>query len=200
MNKYLKQQLFFIIGLVLALSLAGCSQQHEFAGTQLDPPRPATNFMGTNWDGSPFHLRELQGQVVLLFFGYTSCPDVCPTTLAEMRSIKQQLGEHGEKLAVVLVTIDPERDTVERLAQYVPAFDSTFYGVILDEATLSNVKEAYGIYAEKVEDTAQPASYVMDHSGYTLLIDPDGNWRGVYAYDTTAEAIVADIRYILSEE
>jgi protein SCO1/2 len=156
--------------------------------------------MGVNWDGSPFHFSELKGQVVLLFFGYTSCPDVCPTTLAEMRSIKQQLGEQGEELAVVLVTIDPERDSVERLAQYVPAFDATFYGVVLEEAALSNVKEAYGIYAEKVEETAQSANYVMDHSGSTLLIGPDGNWRGVYAFDTNAEAIVADLRHILSQE
>ena len=200
MGKCLKQKHLFIIGLLLALSLAGCGRSHEYAGTLLDPPRPATDFLGVNWDGNPFQLSDLQGKVVLLFFGYTSCPDVCPTTLAEMQRIKQQLGDAAQELAVLMVTIDPERDTVERLAQYIPAFDSTFYGVVLDEANLVQVKSAYGIYAEKVKsDIAQDANYMMDHTGYTLVIDRAGNWRVLYSYGTDADAIVEDLRYLLAE-
>lgn len=187
--------------LLLTLILVGCGKPHEFAGTELDQPHPATDFSGVNWDGTPFHLSDLRGKVVLLFFGYTSCPDVCPLTLAEMQAVEKDLGERAEDVEVVLVTVDPERDTVERLAQYVPAFDSSFYGVRLDEATLAATKKAYGIYAEKVvnESEASAAGYMVDHSGYTLLIDPQGTWRVVYSYDVNASAIAQDIRYLLDE-
>lgn len=184
----------------VALMLVGCSQPHEFNGTKLDPPPPATDFLGTNWDGRPFRLSDLRGRVVLLFFGYTSCPDVCPMTLAEMQKIEDQLDELAEGLSVVMVTIDPERDTVERLAQYIPAFDPTFYGVVLDESTLTQVKSAYGIYAEKVEsDTSQNANYMMDHTGSTLVIDKAGNWRTLYSFGTDTDAILEDLRYLLTE-
>src|SRR5690606_3849977 len=112
-----------IVLLLFSWLLTSCSQPHEFAGTELDPAPPAANISGINWDGTPFNLEELQGKVVLLFFGYTSCPDVCPTTLAEMQQLYSLLGEDAQNVAVVLITVDPERDTVERLAQYMPAFD-----------------------------------------------------------------------------
>lgn len=197
-----KNKPMFLVSIVvlLALLLTSCSQPHEFTGTELNPARPATDFMGTNWDGTPFHLSDLQGKVVVIFFGYTSCPDICPLTLSEMQKVKQQLGERAENLAVVLITVDPERDTVERMKQYIPAFDPTFYGVVLDDSTLSEVKQAYGIYAEKVEgDSTQSANYMMDHTGSTLVIDKGGNWRMVYSYGTDTDAIVEDLRYLLAE-
>lgn len=118
-----------------------------------------------------------------------------------MQAIEEDLGEQAEDVEVVFVTVDPERDTVERLAQYIPAFDATFYGVRLDEATLATTKKAYGIYAEKVmgESEATHAGSMVDHSGYTLLIDPQGNWRVVYSYEVDAKAIAEDIRYLLDE-
>ena len=186
---------------LLILILAGCGKPHEFAGTELNQPRPATDFSGVNWDGAPFQLSDLRGKVALLFFGYTTCPDVCPLTLAEMQAIEKDLGEQATDVEIVFVTVDPERDTIERLAQYIPAFDSTFYGVRLDETALAATKKAYGIYAEEVvnESEANTAESMVDHSGYTLLIDTQGNWRVVYSYEIDASAIAADIRYLLNE-
>lgn len=198
---YRNKPTFLVSMLVLlALLLTSCSQPHEFTGTELNPARPATDFMGTNWDETPFRLSDLQGKVVVIFFGYTSCPDICPLTLSEMQKVKQLLGERGENLAVVLITVDPERDTIERMEQYISAFDSTFYGVVLDDNTLSEVKQAYGIYAEKVEgDSTQSANYMVDHSGSKLVIDKVGNWRMVYSYGTDADIMVEDLRYLLVE-
>jgi protein SCO1 len=186
---------------LLSLILVGCGRPHEFAGTELDPPHPATDFSGVNWDGTSFHLSDLRGKVVLFFFGYTTCPDVCPLTLAEMQAIEKDLGEQAADVEIVFVTVDPERDTIERLAQYIPAFDSTFYGVRLDETTLAATKKAYGIYAEKVvnESETSAVGYMVDHSGYTLLIDTQGNWRVIYSYEIDASAIAQDIRYLLTE-
>lgn len=206
----------FALLLSMILVVGACSKPHEFAGTYLENPSSAPNIMGINWDGAPFHLQELQGQVVLLFFGFTYCPDVCPLALAEMQQVKQQLGEQADKTAVVFVSVDPERDTVERLAEYIQSFDSTFYGVRLDEATLATAQEAYGIYAERLDNGAHvsgttnsmkdmkgmqgmDAMYSMDHSGYTLVIDRTGKWRGIYSADVEAAAIVKDIRYLITE-
>lgn len=191
----------FLVTLSAVLLLAGCGRPHEFAGTALGQSRTAFDFAGTNWNGTPFQLQELRGKVVLLFFGYTNCPDVCPLTLAELQQVKQELGEQADELAVVFVTVDLETDTVKRLAGYIPAFDPTFYGVRMDETTLAAAQEAYGIYAEKVdhgEHTAHGDSTV-GHSDYTLAIDPQGNWRVVYAADVVAEGIAADVRYLLTE-
>jgi protein SCO1/2 len=139
--------------------------------------------------------------VVLLYFGYTTCPDVCPLTLAEMQAVEKELGEQAEHVEVVFVTVDPERDTLERLAQYIAAFDSTFYGVRLNEPTLAATKKAYGIHAEKVanESEANAEGHMVEHGSYTLLIDTQGNWREVYSYDIDASAIAEDIRYLLDE-
>ncbi len=190
-------QVYRLVGscMLLILLLTGCGRPHAFAGTQLEQPRLATDFSGINWDGKPFHLSDLGGQVVLLFFGYTTCPDVCPLTLAEMQAVEKQLGEQAKDVEVVLVTVDPELDTVEQLAQYIPAFDATFYGVRLDEATLATTKKAYGIYAEKVvsESETTKAEHMVGHGSYTLLIDQQGNWRVIYSYYIDAKAIAEEV-------
>ncbi len=186
--------------LLSAVLLTGaCNQPHEFAGTGLEPPRTATDIVGTNWTGEPFSLQDLRGKAVLLFFGYTDCPDVCPLTLASMKDIKQQLGNDSEQFAVVFVTVDSERDTVARLADYIPAFDPTFYGVRMEEARLAAVQESYGIYAEKVDHGTHSGTSEVQHSDYRLVIDPVGNWRAVYASDVETESIAADIKYLLTE-
>lgn len=196
-------RVYYLTGqcLLLAVLIIGCSRVHQFAGTQLDPPPLATHFSGINWDSTPFSLNSLHGKVVLLFFGYTTCPDVCPLTLAKMQTVEKDLGEQAEDVEVVFVTVDPERDTVEKLSEYIPAFDSSFYGVRLDEATLAVVKKAYGIYVEEVIDESETTAeaHMVDHGSYTLLIDQQGNWRVVYSYDIDATEIAEDIRYLLTE-
>ena len=193
---------WLVLLLIAATLLGACSKTHEFAGTELEHQRPAPDIIGTNWSGEPFRSQDLRGKVVLLFFGFTSCPDVCPLTLAELQQVKRLLEDDAEKLAVVFVTVDLETDTVERLAEYIPAFDPTFYGVRMDKTTLASAQKAYGIYAEKVDHAgghAANATSNIQHSDYTLAIDPQGNWRVVYAADVEAEAIAVDVRYLLTE-
>lgn len=117
--------------------------------------------------------------MVLLFFGYTFCSDVCPLTLAEMKAVVAELGEDAKNVAVVFVSTDPERDTPERLAPYMQAFDPSFYGVNVPLEALDAVKKDYGVYAEKrfLENSQSTTDYLIDHTGWTYLIDGVGNLR-----------------------
>ncbi len=194
-------RLFPVVALVALSLLAGCSR-HEFVATLFDQPRPATEIRGTNWNGEPFQLSDLQGRYVLVFFGYTSCPDICPFTLGELsKAYNQLLAEDpdvAQELAVVFITLDPDRDTPERLAEYVPYFHADFYGVYLPPEELEEVKAAYGIYSEKrdVSDVSA-AGYLIDHTATIYLIDPQGRVKGLFPHDVPAEDLVADLSYLL---
>jgi protein SCO1/2 len=189
---------FRILILALVFLLAGCTG-YRFHGVPYEPPTSAAAIQGTNWDGAPFSLAALQGKVVLLFFGYTSCPDVCPTTLAEMRLLHQNLGERAKDVAVVFVSVDPERDSIQRLGEYVPLFDQTFYGVHIEPDALEPVKEAYGVIATKVfynpEDTA--AGYSVDHTARLHLIDKAGRLVTYYPYGSLVENTQRDVEFLL---
>lgn len=190
----------FLVALLIAALLASCSPAHEYAGTVIDPPSPAFDFAGTNWDNTAFRLSDLRDKVVVLFFGYTHCPDVCPITLASMRRLKELMGEQSRELAVVFVTVDPERDTVERLAQYIPAFDADFYGVRLDTETLEETKQYYHIYSEIVRDpeSTDPDNYRVDHTGSSLVLDTLGQFRLLFSFGSDVEAMQSDIAYLLT--
>ena len=159
--------------------MAGCSKAYEFHGTVLEPPPPATEIGGTNFDGRPFRLQALQGKVVVAFFGYTNCPDVCPLTLANMNSVYEKLGDQAKRVAFVFISTDPARDTPKRLATYIPAFNPTFYGVNVPAPELENVKRGYGVYAEKNKEVQAESAdkYFVDHTGYVYIIDQQGQWR-----------------------
>jgi protein SCO1/2 len=191
----------FLVAAAVALLVAACSRPHTFNGTVYDPVIPAPELKGTNWDGSPFALSDLRGKVVLLFFGYTNCPDICPTSLADMKSVKQRLGDKAEDVAVVFVSVDPERDTPERLAQYIPAFDPTFYGVTMTEAELQQAKKDYGVFAEKRElDPSQSAaSYLVDHTAWVYAIDKEGQQRVVFSMDLDNDQRTQDVDYLLRQ-
>lgn len=188
------------VGLLLlaTILLAACGRQHEFNGTRYDPPLEAPPLIGTNWDGSPFSLHDLPEQVALIFFGYTSCPDICPISLAEMKQVYNELGDKREDVAVVFVSVDPERDTVERLAQYVPAFDPAFYGVHVPAEELEAVKTGFGVFAEK-RDVGDDSTldYLVDHTGWIYVVDAAGDFRLAYGHDAPSEEIVPDVEYLL---
>ncbi len=187
--------------LLVVLSLAACSKEHQFTGTPYDPILPAPELEGTNWDGQPFAISDLRGKVVLLFFGYTFCPDVCPLTLAEMKAVVAELGEDAKDVAVVFVSTDPERDTPERLAPYMQAFDPSFYGVNVPLEALDAVKKDYGVYAEKrfLENSQSTTDYLIDHTGWTYLIDGASNLRAIYSVDMSPEQIAPDVAYLVDE-
>jgi protein SCO1/2 len=185
---------------VLALLLAGC-RAHQFSGAAYQPPQAAPPINGLDQNGGNFSLDSLQGNVVLVFFGYTNCPDVCPTTLAELRSLRESIKDKSDKVKVVYVSVDPERDTVARLKEFLAAFDPTFTGVHINSIDLEAVKKAYGVVAEKTyynpQDTS--AGYSVDHTARTYLIGPRGRLVTSYPYQEPVENIQKDVEYLLSE-
>ena len=159
------------------------------------PPAPAINL--TRSDGSAFQLENLQGKIVLLFFGYTSCPDVCPTTMAELKSALDTIGpENAENVRVVFVTVDPQRDTPQRVQEYANHFNEKFIGLSGQESSLAQVWSDYGVYREVAEGS--PATgYLVDHTARVTLIDQEGNLRSSYGFETPVQDIVHDLKLLL---
>lgn len=148
-------------------------------------------------NGQIRRLADFRGQVVAMFFGFTQCPDVCPTTLGEMVLVKQQLGEDASRLQVLFVTVDPERDTPEILQAYMQAFDPQFLALVpTPEQLRTRIAPDFRVYYRKV-DSSQPGAYTMDHSAGILLFDPQGRLRLHSAYGARPEAIAADVRALL---
>lgn len=189
-----------LLVLMVSILLISCRQPHTFAGTAFEDPPVAFAFEGTNYDGTPFRMSDQQGKVVLLFFGYTSCPDICPLTLAEFKQLATQLGERAEDVAFVFVTVDPQRDTQEKMASYVSAFDPSFYGVRLEGEMYEGTKKGYGVYVEKRSaENGDPNSYLVDHTGGIYVVDKVGNLSETFSYDTGAAAMLPDIEYWLEQ-
>jgi protein SCO1 len=187
-----------ILLLIIALFLAGCTN-HTYKATVLDPAEPAFNIELTDQNGQPFSLAAQKGKVVLLFFGFTSCPDICPIELANLASAKRQLGATADDLQVALVSLDPERDTQERLATYVASFDPEFIGLRGEQRELDPVARAYGVFYERRELPDSALGYTIDHAGYIYGIDRAGNWRLLFAQGTPVEDLAADIGALLRE-
>jgi protein SCO1 len=188
---------------IFGFLLAGCSSRYEFSGTLLDDPQPAAEIAGTNYDNSTFRLSDHRGKVVLVFFGYTFCPDICPLTLAEMKSLYQDLREEeAVNLEFVFVSVDPERDTLERLSQYIPFFHPDFHGVRVERDALEPLKEHYWLSAEKIAHGKgeHTEHYTVMHNSSIYVIDKQGDLRGLIKYDLGAEQLLSDIRYFLREK
>ena len=186
--------------LVLTLVVVGCAKPHQFNGTVFENPTPAFPFEGTNYTGDPFRMSDQQGKVVVIFFGYTFCPDVCPLALADLKAVTTKLGEKAQDLAVVFVTVDPERDTLERLAAYVGAFSPDFYGVRLEGQMYEATQKAYGVFVEKRPvENGDPNNYFVDHSAGVYVIDKTGNLAEAFRFDAGVDAFVPDLDYWLSQ-
>lgn len=157
------RSLIWMAGLLLVGAGFSAAECTEFKGGLLIPPRPAPDFTLTAADGRPFRLQDQRGAVIALSFGYTFCPDVCPTTLAELVQVKKRLGEPGKKLRIVFITVDPERDTLERLREYTKAFSHGFAALTGPPERLAQVRKAYGVVAEKRVVPGTAATYLVDH-------------------------------------
>ena len=170
-------------------------------GTAYGEPYPAApNFELVKADGSTFQLSEMRGKIVLLFFGYTSCPDVCPTTLGELNQALGKLKEDdANRVQVVFVTVDPGRDTPEKIQTYVNNFNPTFVGLSGTEDALTPIWNEYGVYREIVEGTSA-AGYLVNHTARTTLIDGNGYMRISFGFATPVNDIVHDLKFILKEK
>jgi len=186
-----------------ALLLAGCSE--KFHNTDVTGLEYARDFKLTDHTGKPRSLADFHGKVVSIFFGYTQCPDVCPTTMVEMKEVLRKLGPaDAAKVQVLFVTIDPERDTQALLAQYVPAFDPSFLGLRGDLEATSRTAKDYKVFYQKVPGKT-PGSYTMDHTAGSYVYDPQGCLRLFVRHappDTDAsqsiDGLVSDIRILLN--
>jgi protein SCO1 len=169
----------------------------SFHGTSYNEPYPtAPEIKLKKMNGETFRLSEQKGKIVLLFFGYTSCPDVCPTTLAELNQVMGGLGDKAEAVQVVFVSVDPERDTPEKIQQYAEHFNQQFIGLSGPMDELKTIWDNYGVSREKVE-TDSALGYTVNHTARTYLVDTDGNLRLSYGFQTSVEDIVSDLKILL---
>lgn len=178
--------------------LGACSESKaSFASVDVTGADYAKGFELTDHNGKVRHLTDFSGKVVVMFFGYTQCPDVCPTTMTEMLEIKKGLGKDGGRLQVLFVTVDPERDTPELLKAYMENFDPSFLALRATPEKLVELTRDYKIYYKKVEGKT-PTSYSMDHSAGSYIYDPKGQLRLFTRYGSPREALSKDIQTLLN--
>lgn len=171
----------------------------DLRGAVLSPPRQLTNFSISSTTGQPFTLSEHEGEVILLYFGYRTCPDFCPTTFAELRRVYAELGEPRDKVKIIFVTVDPERDTMENLTRYTEAFHEDFIGLRAEGAALEELIGAFGVVAQKRQLGESQLSYLIDHTASVFLIGQDGRLTAQYLYGTDYRDIVHDLEVLLGE-
>lgn len=151
----------------------------------------------TGHDGKPRTLADFRGKLVVISFGFTNCPDVCPTTLADLAAAMKILDKDANAVQVVFVTVDPKRDTQQLLSQYVPAFDPTFIGLYGDEAATARVTKSFHVFAQE-RPGKTPGDYAVDHSAQSFVLDREGRVRLLISPGTAPAAIAADLRVLLN--
>lgn len=174
--------------------LAGCDGRTRFQSTDITGAEYGKALELTDHTGKPRRLEDFRGKAVVLFFGFTHCPDVCPTTLVEVAGALKKLGADAARVQVLLVTVDPERDTQDALAKYVSAFDPGFLGLRGDAVATQRVAKEFKIYYEKRKtgDT-----YTVDHSGQSYVIDPEGRLRLLVRPERIGQDLAPDLRVLL---
>jgi protein SCO1/2 len=187
-----------VLLVALALACASCARHGEaFLSTDVTGIDYARDFSLTDPHGKQRTLADFRGKAVVVFFGYTQCPDVCPTTMADMAGAMKELGPLADKVQVLFVTLDPQRDTPDLLSKYVPAFDSRFLGLTGDQAAIDKAAKEFHIFYQKVPGK-QPGSYTIDHSAGTYVFDPQGKVRLFMHYGQSRADIAHDLRLLLS--
>lgn len=182
-----------------AALLSACSpQQASFASVDVTGAPYAQNFELTDHNGQVRHLPDFAGKVVVMFFGYTQCPDVCPTSMSELAEVKKALGKDGDRLQGLFVTVDPQRDTPELLKAYMVNFDPSFLALYTTPEKLVELTKNYKIYYKRVEGKT-PTSYTMDHSAGSYVYDTKGQLRLFTRYGMGAKSLTEDIRILLKQ-
>ncbi|MBX3649237.1 MAG: SCO family protein [Rhodocyclaceae bacterium] len=183
--------------LALALLLAGCDTQPQFGNTDISAAGYATDFALTDHNGKPRTMADFRGKAVVIFFGYTQCPDVCPTTMTGMAEAMKLLGEDASKVQVLFVTVDPERDTPQLLAQYVPVFNPSFLGLYADAQTIARTAQEFRIFYKK-QPGSTPTTYTVDHTAGSYVYDPRGRLRLYIKHGEKPEVIAKDLRLLIA--
>lgn len=183
---------------LLGLGLAGCNRQSGFRAIDITGADFAKGFELTDHRGRRTRLEDFSGKLLVVFFGYTQCPDVCPTTMAELAEVMKRLGPLAEQVRVAFITVDPERDTQELLSHYVPAFHPDFMGLWGNADETARAARAFRVIYQKVPGKT-PGSYTVDHSAGSYVFDRRSRVRLMIRHGAQAEAIEADLRRLLGE-
>ena len=188
------------VGIVAAFTLAACQpapQSPTFQAANITGVDLARDFRLTDHNGQVRTLADFKGKVVAIFFGYTHCPDVCPTTLSDFAAALQQLGPQANRVQVIFVTLDPQRDTPELLKQFVPAFNPDFLGMFTDAESLKQLASEFKVVYQKTSVKAAD-DYLIDHSAGTYVYDPQGRLRLLVPYGSSPDAIAQDLKTLLA--
>jgi len=196
-----KSIVIFGIGLALGIVLIGIFalprfKPYTFHGTVLQSPQPALDFSLSASHGKEVSISDFDGKLVLLYFGYTFCPDVCPATLSELRGAMELLGKQSEDVQTIMISVDPGRDTPEMLAEYVTHFHPSFIGVTGSPEEIAEVATLYGIFYEAHEGT-EATGYLVDHTATVMVIDKSGHLKLIFPFGTPSEDIADDLAHLL---
>jgi len=191
-------RLVAFLALTLAALVACSPSGPKFNNADITGADYGKDFSLTDHTGKPRTLADFRGRVVLLFFGYTRCPDVCPTTMGELKLALKQMGDDGKRVQILFVTLDPERDTAALLAEYVPSFDPSFLGLYGDVQTTAKTAQDFKVFFQKVAG-ATPESYTMDHTAGSYVFDPQGRLRLFVRHGGSIDPLVADLRTLLKD-
>ena len=199
MNQRGRLKFLVTLGLLAAAAglMSACSDKKQsFAAIDVTGADYARDFSLTDHNGQTRTIRDFSGKVVVLFFGYTQCPDVCPTSMAELAEVKKLLGKDGDRLQGLFITVDPQRDTPEVLKAYTTNFDPSFLALYTAPDKLAALAKDYKVYFKKV-DGQTPTSYTMDHSAGSYIYDTQGKLRLYTRYGTGTAPLLADIKLLL---
>lgn len=183
---------------LIIILLTGCNsvKTHEFAGTVMENVVTIPDFTLMTAGDVPITLSNFADRYVFLYFGYTFCPDVCPATLSELVQVRRELGSLADRVQVIMITVDPDRDTPEVMQSYVNHFDPAFIGLSGSQAEIDAISQTYGVYYEKHEGTAA-TGYLIDHTARVFLLSPDRKTLISYPFATSPADIVADLNWLL---
>lgn len=186
----------FAILVVLIATGCGGEEDYEFNGGFYDPPRETHELINAvDQDGEPFKLADHADKTIFMYFGYTNCPDACPSTLAEWREVKAELGEDSDEVVFVMVTVDPERDTPERLNEWLGFWDEEFYGVSMSPEDTEKTTSQWGITVNK-EEGDSASGYLVSHDVNTYVVSPDGELLLTYPLGFDPVDMAEDIRHL----
>jgi protein SCO1/2 len=188
-----------VLLLCLGLLLGACSPPAKFNATELTGIDWGKDFALTDHHGKPRRLGDFKGRAVIMFFGYTQCPDICPTTMSTMRDLMGKLGPDAERVQVIFVTVDPERDTPQLLAHYVPSFHPSFIGLYGDATATEATAKEFKIFYRKQPGQAS-STYSVDHTAGSYVFDPRGRLRLYLRHGETPERIAQDLKRLLAGE
>ncbi len=193
----MKRFFSYVVFFIATLSLLACDEKKAvFINTDITGADYAKDFSLTDHNGQRRTLADFKGKVVVVFFGYTQCPDVCPTTMAELAAAMKDLGPLAEKVQVLFITLDPERDTRDLLAQYVPAFDKRFLGLMGDQTAIEKTAKDFKVFFQKSPGKT-PANYTIDHTAASYAFDAQGRIRLFLRHGQGIVPIVHDLKILL---